>query len=294
MPRENLAHGALYMLAAGLLFAGMGAIVKIAAQSIPNEMVVFFRCAFGLAALVPALAHTGLASLRTRRFGRHLTRAGAGMAAMYCFFYALGQLPLAEATLLNYSTPLFVPFIAWLWLHERIPPRLPWAIALGFVGLVLILKPGLALFTPDSLIGLAAGMFGAVAMVSIRALTRTEPAFRVVFHFSLVSTAISAIPLLWSWRSPTPALWGWLIVMGVLASAAQLCLTRAYAHAPAAQVGPFSYATVVFAALVGWVLWGEIPDALSAAGAILVAGAGILAIRLSSRRAPVVSSVAPD
>jgi drug/metabolite transporter (DMT)-like permease len=75
---------------------------------------------------------------------------------------------------------------------------------------------------------------------------------------------------------------------------AQLCLTRAYAHAPAAQVGPFSYATVVFAALVGWALWGEIPDALSAVGAILVAGVGILAIRLSSRRAPVVTSVAPD
>jgi len=282
---DNLERGALYMIASSLLFAGMGGIVKIVSVLLPNEMVVFFRSAMGLMALLPWLAHRGLSSVRTHQPGAHLARGLAGLAAMYCYFYAIAYLPLAEATLLNYATPIFVPFIAFLWLRERVPRRLASAIGVGFLGILLILKPGLELFSPASLVGVASGIFAAVAMVGIRRLTRTEPALRIVFYFSLICTVISAVPLAWSWRTPAFELWAWLLAMGVLASTAQLCLTRAYAHAPAAQVGPFSYATVVFAALAGWGFWGEVPDVLSAVGALLVCVAGALAIRYGGRRA---------
>jgi drug/metabolite transporter (DMT)-like permease len=281
---DDLRRGALLMLASGLLFSAMGALVKHLSVQLPNEMVVFFRSAMGLLALLPWVLHRGISQLKTKNLRGHLGRGLAGVTAMYCYFYAIAHLPLAEAVLLNYSTPLFIPFIAALWLGEQVSMRLWAAIGVGFVGIVLILKPGLGMFTPVSLIGLASGMFGALAMVSIRRLSKTEPTLRIVFYFSAVCTAVSAVPLLWRWQTPDPALWTLLILMGVLASLAQLLLTRAYSHAPAAQVGPFTYSTVVFAAAVGWIFWGEIPDLLSFGGTALVCLAGIMTIRFAGQR----------
>jgi len=281
---EDLRRGALLMIASGLLFSTMGALVKYLSAELPNEMVVFFRSVMGLLALLPWVLHRGLGQLKTKRLRGHLGRGLAGVSAMYCYFYAIAHLPLAEAVLLNYSTPLFIPFIAALWLGEQVSPRLWVAIGTGFVGIVLILKPGLGLFTPVSLIGLASGLFAALAMVSIRRLSNTEPTLRIVFYFSLVCTAVSAVPLAWRWQTPDPGLWILLLGMGALASLAQLLLTRAYAHAPAAQVGPFTYSTVVFAAAIGWIFWSEIPDLLSFGGTALVCLAGVLTIRLAGQR----------
>lgn len=284
MHADNLRRGALLMLASGLLFSTMGALVKHVSAQLPVEMVVFFRSAMGLIALLPWVLRRGVGHLKTKNLGGHLWRGLAGVAAMYSYFYAIAHLPLAEATLLNYSTPLFVPFIAAAWLGEKISRKLWAAIATGFIGIVLILKPGLDLFTPVSLIGVASGVFAALAMVSIRRLTHTEPTLRIVFYFSAVCTAVSALPLIWRWQTPDPGLWTLLILMGALASLAQLLLTRAYSHAPAAQVGPFTYSTVVFAATIGWIFWDEIPDLLSFGGIALVCLAGIMTIRFAGQR----------
>lgn len=285
MHPDNLPRGALLMLAAGALFAAAAAVVRHVSASLPNEMVVFFRSLIGLVALTPWLLHRGPRYFATRKLGAHLVRALAGLAAMYCYFFALGRLPLAEAVLLNYSSPLFIPLAALLWVGEGFSNRLWWPITLGFVGVALILKPGLSLLAPIAFIGLAAGIFSALAMAGIRRLTHTEPATRVVFYFSLVSALVSALPLAWAWRTPDPALWFELLLIGALSTAGQIVMTRAYAHAPAAQVGPFMYGTVVFAGLIGWVAWGEAPDGLSLAGALIVAAAGILTIRLGGRKA---------
>ena len=181
--------------------------------------------------------------------------------------------------LLNYTTPLFVPFIAALWLQERIPPKLWAGIGTGFLGILFILKPGQELFTPAALIGLVSGILAAFAVTGVRRLTHTEPAWRIVFYFSLVSALVAAVPLPLRWQTPDASLWLLLIAMGVMASLGQLLLTRAYSHAPAAQVGPFAYSTVVFAAVAGWVLWGEVLDAYSLTGALLVCLGGMLTIR---------------
>lgn len=286
MTPDKLRRGALLMVASSLLFAAMGAIIKTVSRELPNEMVVFFRSAFGLLALAPWLARQGVHGLATHHFPQHLVRGLAGLAAMYCFFYAIAHMRLAEATLLNYTTPLFIPLIALVWLGESVPRRLWGVLAIGFVGLILILKPGLALFRPVALIGLASGILAAFAMASIRKLTRTESTLRIVFYFTVISTAVSAVPLAWSWTTPPAELWGLLIATGALASAAQLLMTRAYAQAPAAQIGPFVYTIVVFAGLIGWVLWDEVPDSLSLAGVTLVCLAGILTIRRVGRLAP--------
>jgi len=293
MASDSLRRGALYMVLAAALFAAMGALVKHVATDLPNEMVVFFRSAFGLLALLPLLTRRGAPSLRTVRPTGHIVRSLIGLASMYCFFYALAHMPLAEAVLLNYSAPLFIPFVARVWLGEHVSGRLMAVAALGFIGVALILKPGLAIFTPVSLIALASGVLAALAMGGVRGLLNSEPTVRIVFYYSLVSTLVSALPLTWAWSAPPLRLWWMLLGIGTCASLAHLLMTRAYSFAPAAQIGPFAYATIVFAGVLGWALWGEVPDALAAAGATIVIAAGALTIRLGPRAAVAATDLPP-
>jgi drug/metabolite transporter (DMT)-like permease len=283
---DDLRRGALLMVTSALLFALMGVAVKVASQSLPNAMVVFFRNGVGLLALAPWLWRLGLQGLRTRHLREHVIRSLAGLASMYCFFYALAHLRLADAILLNYSIPLFMPFVESAWLGEPFPRRLWGVILLGFAGIVLILKPGMGLFQPVALLGLLSALFASVAQVGIRRLTRTEPVERIVFYFGLISTVISAVPLVREWRTPPAAMWGLLAALGIVATAGQLTLTRAYSHAPATRVGPFIYSAVVFAALLDWLFWGMLPDRLSLAGALLVMTAGVLALRVHPEPPP--------
>jgi drug/metabolite transporter (DMT)-like permease len=284
---QSLERGAAFMVGSALLFAGMGAAVKLASASLPNTMVVFFRNALGLVALVPWLVRLRRQGLGTTHLREHAIRGLAGLAAMYCFFLAIAQMKLADAVLLNYSLPLFLPLVEKVWLGEEMPRRFWGPLGLGFAGVLFVLKPGLGVFQPVALVGLAAAVFGAVAQVGVRRLTRTEPVTRIVFYFGLVGTAVSAVPLAWTWRSPEPALWLVLAAMGLLATVGQLFLTRAYAHAPAAQVGPFVYSAVVFAALFDGFLWGRWPDRLTLAGAVLVSTAGALALRRKPTMPPI-------
>jgi drug/metabolite transporter (DMT)-like permease len=261
------------------MFALTGATVKAASAHLPHTEVVFFRSFLGLVALIPWLVRAGLSGLSTDRPGLHLFRGMTGLAAMYCFFYALGHLELATAVLLNYSAPLFIPFIAAAWLREAVPALLRWAIPIGFVGIILILKPGWGVLEPAALFGVAAGVLAATSFVSIRRLHGSEPTTRIVFYFGVISTLGSAVPLFWTWQTPEPAHWLLLAAMGGSATAGQLLLTQAYSLAPAAQVGPFTYTVVIFSAILGWVVWGEVPGGLSAVGALLVVLAGVLAIK---------------
>lgn len=283
----DLPRAAALMVASALLFAGMSVAVKLLALTLSNATVVFFRNLMGLVALLPFLVRLGRGGLATRHLKQHLVRGLAGLAAMYCFFFAIARLRLADAVLLNYSLPLFVPFIETAWLGEPLPRGLWRGILIGFAGLLLILKPGLGLFQPAALVGLAAAVLAALAQVGVRRLTRTEPATRIVFYFGLVSSVVSAGPAALDWSSPGRALWPTLGLLGLTATLAQLFMTRAYACAPAAQVGPFIYTSVVFAGVFDWLLFAKLPDAISLVGALLVGFAGALTLRLAeARRAP--------
>jgi len=274
------------MVASALLFAGMSAAVKAASFELPNGVVVFFRNLVGLLALLPWLRGSEAPTLRTRHLGEHLVRGLAGLAAMYCFFYAIGHMRLADAVLLYYSLPLFLPLIERVWLKEPLPRGLGAPLTVGLLGVLLILRPGLGLFRPVALVALLAALFAAVAQVGVRRLTLTEPVARIVFYFGTVATLASALPLPWLWRTPRPATWGVLVATGVLATGGQICLTRAYALASAGRVGPFIFTGVVFAGIIDWLLWGTLPDAPSVLGALLVAGAAVLALELRVGGAP--------
>ena len=271
MLSDDLRRGAVFALCAAAAFSVTGVCVKAAAAHVPNEVVVFFRSAISLLALLPWMMQRGLASLRSQRLGGHLWRSAFGVSAMYAFFYAIGHLRLAEAMLLTYSTPLFIPFIAWFWIGEK-PPVIVYPAALtGLVGIAFIVKPGagdINLFA--GFVGICSGVLAACAMVSIRRISDTEPAPRIVFYFAAAATLISAIPLLWAWQTPDAPTLLQLIGAGLFATAGQLCLTRAYSLAPAARVGPFTYAAVIFSAILAWIIWDERIDAWSAVGALLV------------------------
>lgn len=279
-------QGALSIVAAAFLFAVVSVGVKRSAQTLPDEMIVFFRNAGALAALLPFLLGGGVRALKTSRFSSHLIRSLAGLGSMYACFYALARMPLGDAMLLAYTSPLFMPWLQKAWVKEPVQPGVGAALALGFAGVALVMKPGSGLFSAAAVLALSSGLLGAVAQVGIRDLTKTEPVPRILFYFSAVSTVLSAVPLLRAWRTPQGMEWVTLVATGFTASLAQYLLTRAYRHAAPSQVGPFIYSAVVFSAGWDWVLWRHRPDALSFAGAALIIAAGAVILRRSSRETP--------
>jgi drug/metabolite transporter (DMT)-like permease len=282
--RQNFVLGAALIVASELLFASMGATVKAVSTGLPTEVVVFMRGLFGVMILLPLmLRRLKKDVLTTRVFHLHLLRAMLGVSAMYCFFYALANLQLADGMLLKMTAPLFMPLIAAVWLYEKLGTKIWLAVGLGFVGVTLVLQPE-GEFNWIALVGLAGGMFAAGAKVTVRRLGQTEPTFRIVFYFSLVVMLIATIPLAWAWRMPTVLEWGLLFLMGLFGTLGQLLLTRGYSIAAASQIAPFTYFSVVFAALYGYLFWGEILDLGFIAGATLIAVAGIVALRVNSRK----------
>ena len=270
--------GALFVMGSSLTFAVLGALVKIVSSSLANEMVVFFRNLCALLFILPWIGYSQLpGGIKTAYFRLHLLRSASGLGAMYCFFYAIAHLQLSEAFLLAATAPLFIPLIAYIWIREPVSRKLRGAIFVGFIGIVLILKPGIGVFQPVAIVGLAAGAFAALAMVSIRRMSASEPTIRIVFYFTVLGTLISAVPLVWSWQLPEPKIWWFLILIGLLAAIGQFLLTKGYGLAPAAQVGPFTYVNVVFATLFGWLFWEESLDAFTWIGAFLICIAGIVA-----------------
>jgi drug/metabolite transporter (DMT)-like permease len=256
----------------------MGAIVKAVSKSLSSEMIVFFRNVFALIFIIPwAYYRRPAGGMKTKRFHLHLLRSVFGLSAMYCYFYALAHMKLAEAVLLSYTTPLFIPVIAYVWIGEEVSRFVRIAVMLGFFGIVLILKPGIGLFQAVALVGLCGGVLASFAVVTIRRMSTTEPPTRIVFYYTMLCTAISAVPLAWVWQSPQGVTWLLLIFAGIVAVIGQMFMTKGYQVAPVAQVGPFIYATVVFASILGLVFWRESLDTLTIIGAVLVCFAGIIA-----------------
>lgn len=278
--RNQPLAGALFVLGASFMFAMLGALVKTVSPFLNNEMVVFFRNLFALLFILPWISLSRpRGGFRTGCFQLHLLRSAAGLGAMYCFFYAIAHLQLSEAFLLSATSPLFIPLIAYVWMREPVTRNVRGAVIIGFVGIVLILKPGFGIFQPEMFVALTAGVLVAMAMVTIRRMSAMEPALRIVFYFTVISTLISAVPLAWSWESTQPGIWWVLILIGLLAVIGQFLLTQGYSLAPAAQVGPLTYGSVVFATINGWLFWGEALDLMTWAGAILICIAGIITTR---------------
>lgn len=277
-------RGAFLVALAAILFGLLGVLVKRVSQDLPSAMIVFFRNGVGLLALLPFLAGKG--SLHTKRFGAHFARALAGIGAMYLSFYAIGRMRLADAYVLAYTAPLFMPFLARWWLGEPIPRHAGVALGLGFAGILLLLKPGWGVFQPVALLALASGILGAMAQVGIRHLTSTEPSTRIVFYFGLVATGMTAPPLVSVWTSPSIGLWVGLGALGVVATVAQLLMTEGYRLSSPGDVGALMYIAVATAGIADWIFWRRLPDLISLGGMGLIMAAGVWILRAQTRPAP--------
>lgn len=185
--------------------------------------------------------------------------------------------------LFTYSAPLFTPLIAWWWLKEPLSKRMLLTTVVGLMGVLLVAKPSAALLDSHALIGLAASVMAAFAFVSIREMSDTEPAYRIVFYFSLFSALISAIPLTWAWQPITEHNLWLLLAISLLATASQIVMSKAYSLASPGLIGPFAYLAIVFAGLIAWLRWGETPDLSSLIGAALIFSASLLSIARSNR-----------
>ena len=247
-------------------------------DSLPNESIVFFRNFFGLVILTPLLLKTDTPILYTNRFHLHLLRSGIGIGAMYCFFYGLAHLSLGDSMLIKSTIPLIIPFISLIWLQENLSSRIMAAGGLGFIGVFLILNPD-GNTNWASLVALSSSFMAAIAFVTVRKLSATEPPLRIVFYFGIVGLVISFIPLIWAWQTPTLNQWLMLIGIGLTTTIGQLLLTHGYQNAPASRVGIFTYTSVPFGTFLGWLFWRDLLDKNSFFGAVLVILAGSIVLR---------------
>lgn len=276
------------MAGASLLFATMGVCVKLASAHYTAAEIVFYRGLTG-AALIAVVARWRGQSLRTAVPGMHLWRSVSGVAALMLWFYAIGQLPLATAMTLNYMSSVWMALFliggAVMLGAARVDPRLVATVLVGFVGVALILRPTIEQDQVwHGLAGLMSGMLSALAYLQVTALGRAgEPETRVVFYFSVGSVAAGAVlatPLGWNAHHPSGVLM--LLAVGVLATVAQLLMTRAYARGKTLVNASLQYLGIAFAFVYGVLIFDDPVTSMALAGMVLVVGAGLAAVRLRS------------
>jgi drug/metabolite transporter (DMT)-like permease len=273
------------MLAASVVMALVGTSVKWATDGLPSPLVVFFRNLFGLIALLPWLAAPGGITLRTANWRIHAVRCVFGFLAMQCYFFAISRLHLGSAVALNFTSPLWIPFVAHVWLREPLTRRVLIASLIGLAGVWAIRTPESGVWSPAGAIGLLSAFFASGALVGVRRLTLAgEPAGRIVFYFALGSTFFTALPVPFFWTMPTGPQWVALAATGALASLAQFLLSRGFARAPAGVAAVAYYATIPAAAFFGWWFWGEPLTRAFAIGAALICVAGVIASLPSSKK----------
>jgi drug/metabolite transporter (DMT)-like permease len=282
---ENLVLGAVLTTAAFFCVALVGTLAKVSGQYTSTGVLLLFQNAICLLFVIPVAVRGGWSSVRTGKIGLHLLRAATGTACWYALFFAITQIPLANATLLTYSAPLWMPLIAWAVTRQRVA-RATWAGAVvGFAGVVLVLQPQGRSFDVGELAAFAGALFLAVAMMSVRWLGATEPIIRVLFYYFLLSTLMAVPIAVLDWRSIPPSAWAWLIGLGFAQLFSQTLIVLAYRYASAEKLGPFIYSVIVFTAVIDWLVWNHPPTLLTYGGMALVIGGGLIAIR-AKREAP--------
>ena len=267
-----------------LLFSIMGICIRYASHTIDNYTIVFFRNVVGLILFLPFIFKQGIGFVKTEKLWMHTWRSIVGLAAMYGFFYAIAHLKLSNAMVFTYSSPIFIPVIAWLFLKEKITIAMLCAAVLGFIGVFCVAKPDQGLLNWISVIGIASSLLASMAFVTVRALTQTEPPERIVFYFCLIGSALSVIPMFWMWRTYHIKELLFLIGAGILANVSQIFMSHAYRLAPAGQIAPVNYMAIIFAGVWGFLLWNEVPDLYSVIGFCIILLAILLCSPLTQRQ----------
>lgn len=268
-------RAALLMLGSTLFFGLMAVAIRLASESLHTFQIAFFRNFFGMLAALPLLLRHGPDLLRTTQLPRYVVRCAIGIVSMMCGFWAIGHLPLAQAVALSYSTPIFVTIAAVIFLHEQVRARRWAAVALGFIGVLIIVRPGTEGFSAGTLVALAAAVLSGIVSIQIKQLSRTEPADRIVLFTTLLWVPMSLLPALAVWEWPDGIVWLWVVAAGVLGTGGHMLWTRALKLGDVSALTPISFMQLPIVALAGWLLFQERLDRWTVVGAAVIFAANV-------------------
>ena len=273
-------RGMLLILCATILFSGMHAIVRhVGEVQHPFEMA-FFRNLFGFIVLAPFFLRYGFGILRTQRLGLHALRGTVHVGSMLLFFSAVTIAPLATVAAMTFTAPLFVTLGAVFLLGENIRYRRVGALLIGFAGVMIVLRPGLGELETGALMALGSSGIWACALIMIKVLSRTESSLTLTAYMALFLTPLSAIPAAFVWQWPSGEELGWLALMGTVGTAGHLFLAQAFREADVTTVLPLDFLRLIWASLLGYFLFGQVPEALVwIGGAVIFSSTIYLAYR---------------
>jgi drug/metabolite transporter (DMT)-like permease len=258
------------MILSTLLFSLMHVLIRMISRDLHAFEIALFRNLFGLVVLAPWILRYGWAPLRTRRFPLHGLRAVLNVAAMFAFYTALGLAPIAQVTALAFSAPIFATLLAMLVLRETVRLRRWTAIAVGFLGALIILRPGVAEVDLGSLLVMASALLWGAALVVITVLARSESSMTITCYMNLLLTLLSLPAALYVWRTPDAELLGWLLAIGVFGTLGQLALAQSLKEAETGIVMPFDFLKLVWTAALGFLLFSEVPGPFVWLGGLLI------------------------
>lgn len=265
-------RGAIFMTGASLSFAGMIGIIRHlnATESIHAFELAFFRNLFGLMFMLPWLARGGLGALRTKRIGLYTIRGLLGITAMLTWFWAITAMPLAEAVALSFTLPIFATILAAVVLHEVVRARRWTATVIGFLGVLVILRPGFEDVTLASGVVLFSSLAMAASVITIKTLSRTESTDAIVTWMVIYLTPMSLVAAIFVWRTPELHVWPWLIGLGGLATIGHQLMTRGFKLADTSALMPFDFLRLPFVAAIAWTFFGEVADFWTWVGAAII------------------------
>lgn len=280
----------LLMLFSTVLFGLMAVVIRLASETQHPFEIAFFRNLFGLLFTLPLLFKHGPGLLKTSKLPLYLLRCAIGTVGMMAGFWAIVHLPLAQAVAISYSTPLFVTIGAVWVLGETVRARRWTAVLIGFIGVIILLRPDADTFTGASLVALLAAVMSASVAISIKFLTRTESPDAIVVFTTALWVPMSLVPALLFWQTPSGITWLWLVLAGLFGTVAHMCWTRALQLGDASILTPISFMQVLVVGVFGWWLFGESVDRYTLIGALIIFGSNLyLAHREITRAKPAVT-----
>lgn len=281
----DVKRAVLLMTASTVIFGCMAVCIRLASNQLHPFEIAFFRNFFGFIFILPMLVRHGPGLLRTNKLPLYLVRCLIGIVSMLAGFWAIVNLPLAQAIALSYSTPLFVTIGAVLVLGEIVRARRWTAVLVGFLGVVLIVRPGSDDFTAGSLVALMAAVASASVAISIKFLSRTEHPDAIVLYTTMLWVPMSLVPALFVWEMPVGITWLWIILAGGLGTTAHMFWTRALKLGDASMLTPISFLQILVVAVFGYFLFGEALDRWTVLGAAIIFGSNVYIARREARLA---------
>lgn len=279
---QNLKLGIFYIILSSFLFAMMGVFSKSVVGNASIFVQLFMRFLFNLLFLIPAMLKDfrTLAKVDTpQHFSLLTVRNIAGILSIAFTFYAIKKLTVTNAVLLNSTASLFVPFIIWIGFGIKTTPKVMLGSLIGFIGVILVLGPSGKIFQSASLIGLAAGMLSAIALVMVREISKSYSTERVLFYYSVTGTLIFSFFLpSENWHPYTTQTWLQLLGLGLSGALYQVFITHALGLAPVRILSSLNYMAIIFSAILGWLIWREKLEIINLVGISLVIGGGITTV----------------